>query len=146
MPFGDFINFVPPLGFLATLRSQEGVGQALLSTDGATWTPVLEVPGTGEHRVRVDGPITALTAEGLAKDLQRLSRNGTRGLVVDLTGVTVLASAGVAALQHAIRRGRDHDRELRLYAPPRSPAQHVLTLTALPHLTTDPDGGPGESP
>ena len=107
-----------------------------------------EAPDAPHARVRVDGPITATTAGQLARQLQRLTRNGTRPLVVDLTGATVLFSAGVAALQHAATRSRDHGAQLRLVAPPGSPAQHVLTLVGLPHDTvdaqhsTDPTDGP----
>ena len=74
-----------------------------------------------------------MTAAELAKELQRLTGNGTRPLTVDLTGATLLLSAGVAALHHAVARSRDHDSELCLYAPPGSAAQHVLTLVALPY-------------
>ena len=97
-----------------------------------------DAPDAPHARVRVDGPITATTAGQLARQLQRLTRNGTRPLVVDLTGATVLFSAGVAALQHAAARSRDHGAQLRLVAPAGSPAQHVLTLVGLPHDTVDP--------
>ncbi|XVU29769.1 SpoIIE family protein phosphatase [Actinoplanes sp. CA-054009] len=99
---------------------------------------VLDQPAAPGPRVRLDGPVTLATAGFLAKELQRLTRNGTRGLTVDLTGVTLLASAGVVALQHAVRRDADQGGGLVLYAPPGSPAQHVLSLSALPHATSDP--------
>jgi serine phosphatase RsbU (regulator of sigma subunit)/anti-sigma regulatory factor (Ser/Thr protein kinase)/anti-anti-sigma regulatory factor len=99
---------------------------------------ILEQPAAPGPRVRLDGPVTAATAGFLAKELQRLTRNGTRPLVVDLTGVTVLASAGVVVLLHAARRDAEQDDGLVLFAPAGSAAQHVLTLSALPHTTRDP--------
>ncbi|MFG1991092.1 SpoIIE family protein phosphatase [Actinoplanes sp. NPDC048988] len=102
---------------------------------------VLDQPAAPAPRVRLDGPITLATAGFLATELQRFTLNGTRSLTVDLTGVTLLASAGVVVFQHAVRRAADQDGDLVLYAPAGSPAQHVLTLSALPHTTTDPHTG-----
>jgi hypothetical protein len=53
--------------------------------------------------------------------------------------VTHLASAGVAVLHQAAAHNTSHGTQLRLYAPPGSTAQHILTLVALPHTTDDPD-------
>ncbi|BFU44813.1 SpoIIE family protein phosphatase [Krasilnikovia sp. MM14-A1004] len=102
---------------------------------------ILDEPYAPEPRVRVDGPVNAVTAGQLGADLQRLTRHGTRPLTVDLTGVTLLSSAGVAVLQDALRRSSDHRGPLRLYAEPGSPAQHVLALTGLAHTSTDPATG-----
>ncbi|UWZ41860.1 SpoIIE family protein phosphatase [Dactylosporangium matsuzakiense] len=86
--------------------------------------------GTG---VTVTGPVDAATAERLQHELLYRSRGGTVPLRADLSGVTHLASAGVAAL-HAVRaRHRAHGTELTLVAPPGSPARHVLALVALPY-------------
>ncbi|RZU54455.1 serine phosphatase RsbU (regulator of sigma subunit) [Krasilnikovia cinnamomea] len=102
---------------------------------------ILDEPSAPGPRVRVDGPITAATAGQLTSALQRLTRHGTRSLTVDLTGVTLLSSVGVAGLQDALRRSREHGGLLRLYAAPGSPAQHVLALTALAHTSADPASG-----
>jgi serine phosphatase RsbU (regulator of sigma subunit)/anti-sigma regulatory factor (Ser/Thr protein kinase)/ABC-type transporter Mla MlaB component len=96
---------------------------------------ILEQPAGPRPGVRLDGPVTALTSAMTARELQRLTGNGTRDLTVDLTGVTVLASAGVAVLQHAVAVSRDHGRHLRLHAPRGTVAQHVLSLVAIPHDT-----------
>jgi hypothetical protein len=53
-------------------------------------------------------------------------------LLLDLTGVTALASAGVQVLHERL----DGSSGLRLLAPVGSPAQHVLDLVRLPYLTT----------
>ncbi|XVV08520.1 SpoIIE family protein phosphatase [Actinoplanes sp. CA-131856] len=102
---------------------------------------VLDQPAAPGPRVRLDGPVTLATSGFLAKELQRLTRGGTRPLTVDLTGVTLLASAGVVVLQHAVRRDAEQDGSLVLYAPAGSPAQHVLSLSAMPHTTADPHAG-----
>jgi anti-anti-sigma regulatory factor len=86
----------------------------------------------------VDGPVDSATADQLREELQLRTRGGTRPLTVDLTGVTHLASAGVAVLHEAGARTAAPGRPLLLYAPPGTPAQHVLSTVALPHTTTDP--------
>jgi serine phosphatase RsbU (regulator of sigma subunit)/anti-anti-sigma regulatory factor/anti-sigma regulatory factor (Ser/Thr protein kinase) len=81
--------------------------------------------------IRVDGPVDAATAGQLQRDLLRRSRGGTVPLTVDLTGVTHLASAGVAALHQTAERHRRQDTKLNVYAAPGSVAQHILALVDL---------------
>lgn len=104
---------------------------------------VIDKPSAGAARVEVRGPIDADTATQLRAELQHRTRGGTRALTVDLTGVTHLASAGVDTLATAGTSATEGTRPasppVRLYAPPGSPAQQVLSLTALPHATSDPD-------
>ncbi|MEU4625062.1 SpoIIE family protein phosphatase [Actinoplanes sp. NPDC023801] len=120
----------------------------LLDPDGITPVPppgtdradpelllILEQPAGPPPAIRLDGPITALTSGMMARELQRLTGGGTRDLTVDLTGVTVLASAGVAALQQAVAVCREHGSHLRLHAPSGTVAQHVLSLVAIAHET-----------
>jgi serine phosphatase RsbU (regulator of sigma subunit)/anti-sigma regulatory factor (Ser/Thr protein kinase)/anti-anti-sigma regulatory factor len=104
---------------------------------------VLEQPQAPEPRIRVDGPVDARTAPQLAVQLRHHTRGGTRGLTVDLTGVTHLASAGVSVLHEATGRSREHESPLRLYAPPDSTAHYVMSVVALDHETGEPDGGSG---
>ncbi|MFD9701318.1 STAS domain-containing protein [Lentzea sp. NPDC059081] len=60
---------------------------------------------------------------------------GTRSLTVDLTGVTHLASAGVALLHALSARHRDNGTELTLYAPVGTPADLIMTLAGIGHRT-----------
>jgi PAS domain S-box-containing protein len=99
---------------------------------------IFDQPSEGAPRIRVDGPVDAATAGQLREELQMRTRGGTAALTVDLTGVTHLASAGVAVLHEARTRTDAPGRPLLLYAPAGSPAQHVMSLVALPHTTTDP--------
>jgi serine phosphatase RsbU (regulator of sigma subunit)/anti-sigma regulatory factor (Ser/Thr protein kinase)/ABC-type transporter Mla MlaB component len=96
---------------------------------------ILEQPDAPPPAIRLDGPVTALTSGMMARELRRLTGNGTRDLTVDLTGVTVLASAGIAVLQQATAMSREHGHQLRLHAPIGTVAQHVLSLVAIPHDT-----------
>lgn len=116
-----------------------GVRAAPGPPDGAELL-VLDEPSADGARVRLDGPVDALTAPQLHAELQRRTRGGTRPLTVDLTGVTQLASAGVAVLHQFHRNG-----PLRLLAPPASPAGQIMTLAALPYLTDDPGAAAGEN-
>jgi ABC-type transporter Mla MlaB component len=61
--------------------------------------------------------------------LARASRGGVSGVRVDLTDVTVLASAGVQVLVQLINDGGP----VELLAPMGTPAQHVLDLVRLPY-------------
>jgi anti-anti-sigma factor len=92
-----------------------------------------EVAGAGDAAVRVAGPVDASTATRLQQELVRRSRGGRLSLAVDLTGVTHLASAGVAVLHQVAERHRRQGVDLRLHAAAGSTAQQVLTLVALPH-------------
>lgn len=94
---------------------------------------ILDQPGAPTSRIAVHGALDAGNVEELGLTLDRYTLGGTHQLVVDLTAVTHLASAAVAEL-YRTRPG------MRLYAPPGSTAQHVLTLVDLPHTTSDPDG------
>lgn len=98
---------------------------------------VLPLPGPGPVRLRVDGPVDAATAAVLDQELSAATHGGTTGAVLDLTGVTHLASAGVAVLTAARRRATG-EAELRILAPPGSPAGQILTLVQIPHDTVEP--------
>jgi PAS domain S-box-containing protein len=91
------------------------------------------VDGPDDATVVVAGPVDALTADRLQHELLYRSRGGTVPLTADLSGVTHLASAGVAVLHAVTARHRTHGTGLTLVAPPGSAARHVLALVALPY-------------
>jgi serine phosphatase RsbU (regulator of sigma subunit)/anti-sigma regulatory factor (Ser/Thr protein kinase)/anti-anti-sigma regulatory factor len=97
-----------------------------------------DAPQADGPRVRVDGSIDATTASTLRSELIRRARGGVRPVTVDLTGVTLLASAGVSILHEAVAKLGT----ITLYAPAGSVAQQVMSLTALPH-STDASAGAG---
>lgn len=100
---------------------------------------ILDQPSAPGPRLRVDGPIDAYTAPQLDNAVRQASVGGTADLTVDLTGVSDLGSAGVAILHRLAALSSTNGGVLRLYAPPGVPADVVMTLVNLPHLTTDPD-------
>jgi PAS domain S-box-containing protein len=104
-----------------------GAGPAPAAPDDPALLLVLEQ----DRQARVDGAVTGDTAGQLGRELRRLTVNGTRQLTVDLTGVTVLSSAGVAVLLDARRTAREHGTRLVLHADPGSTAGHVLALVRL---------------
>lgn len=133
------------------LTASEALGGVAGPRPGPTADPeqlTVLIPTAPDHdgaddRIRVVGPIDATTAPRLRAELQRRTRGGTRPVTVDMAGVTHLASAGVAVLHEFA----DADRAgagLLLFAPAGSPADQIMTLTALPHSTAgthSTDGG-----
>lgn len=94
----------------------------------------LRVVGHGGHRVSVHGVVDPLSAESLRTALMRSSRGGTASILVDLTGVSFLCSAGVQVLAEAL--GWSHgDAGVALAAAHDSPAQQVLETVGLPYRT-----------
>ncbi|MEV6597707.1 SpoIIE family protein phosphatase [Actinoplanes sp. NPDC051346] len=93
----------------------------------------LSVEDTGETEVRVTGTVDADSAPELRQELLHRTRGGNLPLVVDLTGVSHLASAGVSALHHVVAQHCQQGGVLDLRAATGSPAQLVLDLVALPH-------------
>lgn len=90
--------------------------------------------------VRVAGPVDMRNAEALLRTLtrSRAAAGTTRDVLVDLTEVTILASAGVQVLSRVLDDGEDAGR-FTLYAPFGTPANHVLQLVGLPHVTSLPE-------
>jgi anti-anti-sigma factor len=99
---------------------------------------VIDQPAAPGPRVRVDGPVDSETAERFADAVQTAGAGGLGDLTVDLTGVTLLTSAGVGVLYRIRAQADTHGGRLRLYAPPGSTADMIMSLVGLDHLTTDP--------
>jgi anti-sigma regulatory factor (Ser/Thr protein kinase)/anti-anti-sigma regulatory factor len=105
---------------------------------------VLEQPSAPRPRLRVDGPVDAATAGDLDAAARTAGAAGTRSLTLDLTGVTHLASAGVAVLHQLATLHGNSGTALRLYAPTAAPADMIMTLVDLAHDIHDPDAADGE--
>jgi len=135
---GDLRLEPGPAGTVATLRHTL---TRPARTPGVVRRPGTRPPGsgtmlieeTGPAEVRITGPVDATTATHLRQELLRRSRGGALPLAVDLTGVTLLASAGVSALHRVAERHRRQGAPLDLHAAPGSAAQLILELVALPH-------------
>jgi anti-anti-sigma factor len=83
-------------------------------------------------RVRVSGPVDHSTADRLVSRLFATCRAGVLPLIVDLSAVTILASAGVRVLYRVAAQLAAHGQELTLISEPGSPAAAVLDLVQLP--------------
>ncbi len=98
----------------------------------------------GPPRVlRLSGVLDAVSAQEFTDRISGASRGGVHQVVIDLTGLQVLASAGVRALfthQHALDV---HGNELRLVADPGGVAAEVLDLVGLEHDADRPCTGTG---
>ena len=135
---GDLRVEPGPRGTVATVRHTltrpaHTPGATRRSPGQPAGTEPMRFEEAGPAGVRVTGPLDATTAVHLRQELLRRSRGGTLPLTVDLTGVTLLGSAGVSALHQVAERHRHQGAPLDLHAPPGSAAQLVLDLVALPH-------------
>lgn len=83
-------------------------------------------------RVRVSGPVDVTTADRLADRLFQACRAGVLPLTVDLSAVTILASAGVHVLHRVAAQLSVHGQQLTLVSDAESPAAAVLDLARLP--------------
>jgi anti-sigma regulatory factor (Ser/Thr protein kinase)/anti-anti-sigma regulatory factor len=79
----------------------------------------------------VHGPVDVASAVELRDQLRSVTSNGTVSRSVDLSRVTLLASAAVHVLYEARDRGTAHHERLHLLAPRGSTAHHVLELVGL---------------
>jgi len=94
-------------------------------------------------RARVTGPVDATTATPLARRLLTASRGGTLPLIVDLTSVTRLGSAGTRSLYQVRGQLAAHYQELTLVAGAGSSVALILDLARLPYIATAPSGSAG---
>jgi len=103
----------------------------------ATATPLrtsITRPRPGTARLDVHGEVDTLTAPPLEQALRELLADpGEHRLVVDLGGVTFLASSGLAALIRAAHRAAEDNRRLRLVATSRS-VRRPLQITGSDQL------------
>lgn len=95
----------------------------------------------GHLVVHVSGEVEAMTVPRLAQavtdaldeSLGHARRGDPRPVVVDLTDVTFLDSAGLAALLHATERGEELGEPLRLVVDQNRPVVRPIQITGLGH-------------
>lgn len=88
----------------------------------------------GPHpTVMLFGPLDSTHDAEMAAHLEVALTEAIVIVTVDLTYVTLLASAGVDVLFRISGQARANNLELQIIAPNGSPAQHVLSLVDLPH-------------
>jgi anti-anti-sigma factor len=84
--------------------------------------------------LRMRGEIDVSNARELSAAIDAAVPNGTHTIVMDLTDITYLDSAGVKLLMQLADRLRARRRGLRLVVPAHAPIRAVLELTGLPRL------------
>jgi anti-sigma B factor antagonist len=93
------------------------------------------VPREDAVLVTAVGEVDLMTAPRLCAALHTaLRRAAGVPVVVDLTGVTLLGSNGLAALVDAARQAQDLDEPLRLVVDHARPVLHPLRITGLDHV------------
>jgi anti-sigma B factor antagonist len=89
-----------------------------------------DIDATGaETLLRVSGEIDLANAGELYGIL--LDNAGERRLVVDLSSLVYIDSAGLAALHRAYRELRDEHREIALVLPPDAPCARTFEIVSL---------------
>jgi anti-anti-sigma factor len=84
--------------------------------------------------VRVHGEVDLSNAHQVSSAIGNAMGQEARGLVVDLSDITYLDSAGVALLLRLAERLRARRRRLYLVVPRGSPVRRVLEFTGLPRV------------
>jgi anti-anti-sigma factor len=90
-------------------------------------------------RVMVVAPqerIDALSAPDLRQQLHALLDAGIANLVVDLSAVPFMDSAGMAVLVSALKRARSEGGDVRLVWPTADGARRIINLTRLDRVFT----------
>jgi anti-sigma B factor antagonist len=95
----------------------------------------IETEERGDRLVlRIRGEIDVSNARELSAAIEAAVPNGTHTIVMDLTDITYLDSAGVKVFLQLADRLRARRRLLRLVVPTHAPIRAVLELTGLPRL------------
>ena len=84
--------------------------------------------------VRVHGEIDLSNAHEVSSEISGVMGQEAQRLVVDLSDITYLDSAGVALLLRLAERLRFRRRQLHLVVPRGSPVRRVLDFTGLPRV------------
>ncbi len=79
--------------------------------------------------ITVTGRLDSVEATPLRAAIHEHLSQGTSKLIVDLSGVTFVDSAGLAALVIGMKRARLEGGDLRLVSPTHTDAQRVFELT-----------------
>jgi anti-anti-sigma factor len=94
--------------------------------------------------IRLTGEIDGHTARALGPRLREASGEGLLGVVLDLSGVTYLDSAGMRVLLALARDCEETGRRLWVACPPGTPSRRVLELSGASVLLTIDDAPPEE--
>jgi anti-sigma regulatory factor (Ser/Thr protein kinase) len=121
-----------PQGTCARVRHHPRRAAQVFTGSGPASVEAALVFDHREGELALSGPVDRRSADRLRHELTTLTRGGTAPLLLDLSGVTALASIGVQVLHERL----DRSSGLRLLAPTGSPAQHVLDLVRLPYQTS----------
>ncbi len=89
-------------------------------------------------RASVSGAVDSGSAERLGQRLLAACRGGTLPLVLDLAGVTYLASSAVRVIYQVRELLTAHKQDLTIVAPSGSAAAELLGLVRLPHVSGEP--------
>jgi anti-sigma B factor antagonist len=86
----------------------------------------------GSAIARLSGDIDLSNAEALKRSIADSISNQEFRLVIDLSDVRYLDSAGIAMLFHLLRRLADHQQQLILLVPADSPIRRTLQVSGWP--------------
>jgi serine phosphatase RsbU (regulator of sigma subunit)/anti-sigma regulatory factor (Ser/Thr protein kinase)/anti-anti-sigma regulatory factor len=124
----------------ATIQPVSG-GHVSVSVPFAARLVASEPGAEPAANMRVAGPVDVTTAERFTGRLLSACRAGVLPLTVDLTGVTILASAGIRVLHEVRDQLAAHGNTLTLVTGADSAAAAVLDIVRLPYTANG--AGPG---
>ena len=129
-------------GTVVTLRHRLGrpasistdVSAANASSPGVSFSIDLDSDGS-VPRATVSGAVDGNSADRFAQRLLAACRGGTLPMVVDMAGITYLASAAVRAIFQVRGLLAAHKQDMTIFAPDGSAAAALLDLVRLPHVS-----------
>jgi anti-sigma regulatory factor (Ser/Thr protein kinase)/anti-anti-sigma regulatory factor len=86
-------------------------------------------------RAMVSGPVDGSSADRFAQRLLAACRGGTLPMIIDMAGITYLASSAVKAIFQVKGLLAAHKQDLTIIAPDGSAAAALLDLVRLPHVS-----------
>jgi anti-sigma B factor antagonist len=102
---------------------------AITSEKGESFEIREERPDTSAVTLRLHGEFDLAGCDRFQTTLARLSKDGMRDLVIDLTGLTFIDSSAIRALLEIRRRASEDSLALQFTLPLDGPVRKVLDLT-----------------
>ena len=105
-----------------------------LAHDAAELNVAVTLPAAGHAEVTITGRLDAVAAPDLRATLDSIAHRGPQHLLIDLSAVSFVDSAGLAVLVRARRESRLRGGDVVIVSPTLPDAMRVFRLTQFDHV------------